>query len=71
MGFTSPRSRPIFVCARIGAGRPTSWSSARLNNSLIRPLSDYNGPEMSATSAEHATGPDNARGAPGPAHRRS
>ncbi|MBK4120102.1 bifunctional 2-methylcitrate synthase/citrate synthase [Kocuria rhizophila] len=44
MGFDIPTFTPIFVCARI-----TGWTAhimeQRANNSLIRPLSDYNGPQ--------------------------
>ncbi|HAG63603.1 MAG TPA: bifunctional 2-methylcitrate synthase/citrate synthase [Kocuria sp.] len=44
MDFDIPTFTPIFVCARI-----TGWTAhimeQRANNSLIRPLSDYNGPQ--------------------------
>jgi len=44
MGFDIPTFTPIFVCARI-----VGWSAhimeQRANNSLIRPLSAYNGPD--------------------------
>ena len=44
MGFDIPTFTPIFVCARI-----TGWTAhimeQRANNSLIRPLSDYSGPD--------------------------
>jgi len=44
MGFDIPTFTPIFVCARI-----TGWTAhimeQRASNSLIRPLSEYNGPE--------------------------
>lgn len=44
MGFDIPTFTPIFVCARI-----TGWTAhimeQRAANSLIRPLSEYNGPE--------------------------
>ncbi|MBD2765662.1 bifunctional 2-methylcitrate synthase/citrate synthase [Kocuria sp. cx-455] len=44
MGFDIPTFTPIFVCARI-----TGWTAhimeQRASNSLIRPLSEYNGPQ--------------------------
>jgi len=44
MGFDIPTFTPIFVCARI-----TGWTAhimeQRAANSLIRPLSEYNGPQ--------------------------
>ncbi|MDN5700162.1 MAG: bifunctional 2-methylcitrate synthase/citrate synthase, partial [Kocuria sp.] len=44
MGFDIPTFTPIFVCARI-----TGWTAhimeQRAANSLIRPLSEYDGPE--------------------------
>ncbi len=44
MGFDIPTFTPIFVCARI-----TGWTAhimeQRADNSLIRPLSEYDGPE--------------------------
>ncbi|KAA9393031.1 bifunctional 2-methylcitrate synthase/citrate synthase [Kocuria coralli] len=44
MGFDIPTFTPLFVCARI-----TGWAAhiieQRASNSLIRPLSDYNGPD--------------------------
>lgn len=44
MGFDIPTFTPIFVCARI-----TGWTAhimeQRASNSLIRPLSEYDGPE--------------------------
>ena len=44
MGFDIPTFTPIFVCARI-AGWTAHIMEQRANNSLIRPLSDYNGPD--------------------------
>ncbi|RLY91205.1 bifunctional 2-methylcitrate synthase/citrate synthase [Kocuria tytonicola] len=44
MGFDIPTFTPIFVCARI-AGWTAHIMEQRANNSLIRPLSAYNGPD--------------------------
>jgi 2-methylcitrate synthase len=45
MGFDTPTFTPLFVCARI-----TGWTAHIMEqleaNSLIRPLSEYNGPEQ-------------------------
>ncbi|MDO4919881.1 bifunctional 2-methylcitrate synthase/citrate synthase [Kocuria sp.] len=43
MGFDIPTFTPIFVAARI-VGWTAHIMEQRANNSLIRPLSDYNGP---------------------------
>jgi 2-methylcitrate synthase len=47
MGFDTPTFTPLFVCARI-----TGWTAHIMEqleaNSLIRPLSEYNGPEQRA-----------------------
>ncbi len=45
MGFDTPTFTPIFVCARV-AGWTTHILEQRANNSLIRPLSAYNGVEQ-------------------------
>ncbi|MEX3610232.1 bifunctional 2-methylcitrate synthase/citrate synthase [Rothia sp. LK2588] len=42
MGFDTPTFTPIFVCARV-AGWTAHILEQRANNSLIRPLSAYNG----------------------------
>ena len=44
MGFDIPTFTPIFVCARI-AGWTAHIMEQRANNSLIRPLSAYDGPD--------------------------
>ncbi|MCT1617002.1 bifunctional 2-methylcitrate synthase/citrate synthase [Kocuria indica] len=44
MGFDIPAFTPIFVAARI-VGWTAHVMEQRANNSLIRPLSDYNGPD--------------------------
>ncbi|RLZ03221.1 2-methylcitrate synthase [Kocuria tytonicola] len=44
MGFDIPTFTPVFVCARI-AGWTAHIMEQRANNSLIRPLSAYNGPD--------------------------
>ena len=50
MGFDTETFTPLFVAAGSPAGPPTSWSSYA-SNSLIRPLSAYNGPEERHLSA--------------------
>ena len=44
MGFDIPTFTPLFVCARI-VGWTAHVMEQRVDNSLIRPLSDYSGPD--------------------------